>query len=373
MTSVQRALIVVVTSTAALLGCASAAAAGKWVVHGAGWGHGVGMSAYGALGFGKHGYTYKEIIDHYFEGLEIKALPDAPLVRVLLDATSGDVSFSGANAACGRNLDPSRSYRAVREGSSVRLQSASAKVTVRCGKSLRATGTSPIEVQGFGRYRGALKVVATGAALNVVNVVDINDYARGSVPAELPPSWPKETLRAMAVAARSIALSTDVGGDGFDIYSDTRTQLYEGADVESKRTDRAVLATRDEVATYKGDVAQTTYFSSSGGRTESRFPGGPSVPYLVSVKDPHDALSPDHRWTVEFSEAELDQLLAAYADGSVREIRVTKRGDSPRIETARLVGSGGTTTVRGETLQAALGLRSRWAFFAGPAGRPVRP
>jgi stage II sporulation protein D len=206
-------------------------------------------------------------------------------------------------------------------------------------------------------------VVAAGGSVNVVNQLEVNAYVRGSVPAEVPASWPRGALEAMAVAARSIALSTDVGGRGFDLYPDTRTQLYGGVEVESKRTDRAVRETLDEVVTYQGEVAQTVYFSSSGGRTESRFPGGPHVPYLKSVKDPYDYYSPYHRWTVRFSQAEIDAKLGGHVEGSLRRIRVTKRGDSPRIETAKLVGSAGTTTIRGDTLQAALGLRSRWAFF----------
>ena len=94
------------------------------------------------------------------------------------------------------------------------------------------------------------------------------------------------TLKAFAVAIRSIALSTDVGGNGFDLYADTRTQVYGGVGIESERTNRAVRATRNQVATYGGEVAQTTYFSSSGGRTESGFLGAPEVPYLAASTTP---------------------------------------------------------------------------------------
>src|SRR5262245_8645801 len=133
--------------------------------------------------------------------------------------------------------------------------------------------------------------------------------------------------------------------------------------LESERTDRAVAATRSEVATYGGAVAQTTYFSSSGGRTESGFLGAPEVPYLHSVADPYDYYAPQHRWTFRFSQAEMDSRLGSYVRGHLREIEVPKRGDSPRIEYARLIGTGGATTIRGDTLAAALGLYDRWAFF----------
>ena len=123
-----------------------------------------------------------------------------------------------------------------------------------------------------------------------------------------------------------------------------------------------------QVATYKGKVAQTTYFSASGGRTESRFLGGPPVPWLESVKDPYDHYSPQHRWTFRFSQAEMDSRLAPYLDGKLRRIEVTKRGDSPRIDYANLVGSRGTTEVRGDTLATALGLYDRWATFERSGG-----
>jgi stage II sporulation protein D len=154
-----------------------------------------------------------------------------------------------------------------------------------------------------------------------------------------------------------------VHGKGFALYSDTRTQLYRGVSAETARTNKAASATRSQVVTYQGAIAQTTYFSSSGGKTESGFLGAPKVPYLRSVDDPYDYYSPLHRWTVRFTQAQMNARLGGYVRGSLRKIRVTKRGDSPRIVTAKLVGSGGTTKIRGDSLQAALGLYSRWAYF----------
>ncbi len=340
-----------------------AAGAATWAVRGGGFGHGVGMSAYGAYGFGLHGAGYRQILGHYFRGIGIAAMRSAPMVRVLLTTSSGDVSFSHATAACGRELDPARSYAAHMRGSSVRLLSNSGKLLARCGERLRADSRGTIRIAGVGIYRGALEAVPSGSALNVVNVLNVNSYARGSVPAEVPPEWPVATLRAFAVASRSIALSTDVGGDGFDLYPDTRTQVYGGVTAEDERTDAAVQSTRSQVATFGGEVAQTTYFSSSGGRTESGFLGAPEVPYLRSVADPYDYYAPQHRWTFRFSQAEMDSRLGPYVRGSLRDVVVTKRGDSPRIDYAKLLGTGGTATIRGDTLAAALGLYDRWAFF----------
>ena len=255
----------------------------------------------------------------------------------------------------------------------MRLLSSSGKLLARCGDRLHADSRATIRIGGVGVYRGALEVIPSGSALNIVNVLNVNNYARGSVPAEVPPEWPMATLRAFAVASRSIALSTDVGGDGFDLYPDTRTQVYGGVAVEDERTDAAVRSTRSQVATFGGEIAQTTYFSSSGGRTESGFLGAPDVPYLRSVADPYDYYAPQHRWTFRFSQAEMDSRLGSYVRGRLRDVVVTKRGDSPRIDYAKLIGTGGAATIRGDTLAAALGLYDRWAFFtkvpSGPKGR----
>lgn len=347
-------------------GPARAEGAVTWVVKGGGFGHGVGMSAYGAYGYGKHGAGYRQILAHYYRGIRITEMQGAPQVTVLLAISPGDVSFSRATVACGRPLDPRRTYTARRRGSSVQLLSGSGRLLARCGERLHAEGRQMVQIAGVGLYRGALEVVPTESAagsLNVINRLDVNAYARGSLPGEVPPEWPLATLRAFAIAARSIALSTDVGGNGFDLYADTRTQVYGGVEIENERTDAAVRSTRDQVATYGGEIAQTTYFSSSGGRTESGFLGAPDVPYLQSVEDPYDYYSPLHAWTFRFTQAEMNARLGAYVTGSLRGIRVTKRGDSPRVDYAKLIGSGGTTTIRGDTLAAALGLYDRWAYF----------
>jgi stage II sporulation protein D len=362
----QLRLAISITLAATAL-AAAPALAGTWVVRGGGWGHGVGMSAYGALGFAKHGKSYREILNHYYTGVRITKLRSERRVRVLLDQASGSVGFKHAQRACGRRLKPTKSYAAERSSSAIWLATGSGRRLERCGKRLRATGKGPVRIAGLGPYRGALEVVAASdGSLNIVNRVEVDDYARGSVPAEVPASWPAQTLRAMAVAARSIGLTTDVGGEGFNLYPDTRTQLYGGVKVETPQTDRAVRGTDHEVVTYRGEIAQTTYFSSSGGRTESGFLGAPEVPYLKSVKDPYDDLSPLHRWTERFTQAEMDAALGGYVDGGLRKIKVTKRGDSPRIDRARLIGTRGKSSIRGDTLQAALGLYSRWAFFRPP-------
>jgi stage II sporulation protein D len=339
----------------------------SWVVHGRGFGHGVGMSAYGAYGYAKQGKGYRFILGHYFTGTSLGTAPQGRVVRVLLDISPGDVEFSGATSACGERLDPRRSYEAHRNGNSVRLRSSGGKTLASCGRRLRAAGRGKIAIAGHGTYRGALETVPTesdAGSLNVVNALALEQYVKGVMPNEVPPSWPTEELKAQAVAVRSIALTGDVGGNGFDLYSDTRSQVYEGLESEYDSTNDAVAATRGQVVTYNGEIAQTLYSACSGGHTESAVNVfGSPVPYLVGVPDPYDYYCPLHKWTLNFTGPEISSRLGAYLKGKLKRVAITKTGVSPRIVSATLVGTGGNSTVTGSELSVALGGFDTWMTF----------
>jgi SpoIID/LytB domain protein len=350
-----------------LLYPAGAQAGVSWIVHGRGFGHGVGMSAYGAYGYAKAGKGYRFILGHYYTGTSLGTLDETRVVRVLLDISPGDVEFSGATSACGARLDPRRSYEAHRNGNSVRLRSSGGKSLANCGRRLRAAGRGKIAIAGQGTFRGALETVPTeseAGSLNVVNALAIEQYVKGVMPNEVPPSWPTEELKAQAVAVRSIAITGDVGGNGFDLYSDTRSQVYEGLESEYDRTNDAVAATRGQVVMYAGDVAQTLYSACSGGHTESAVNVfGSPVPYLVGVPDPYDYYCPLHKWTLNFTGPEISSRLGAYLKGKLKQVTITKTGVSPRIVSANLVGTGGNSTVTGSQLSVALGGYDTWMTF----------
>jgi stage II sporulation protein D len=357
---------------------AAAEAAGVgWIVHGRGFGHGVGMSAYGAYGYAKHGKGYRFILGHYFTGTTIGTLAKPRVVRILLDISSGDVGFSGATSACGEVLDPERDYSAHRTGSSVQLRSSGGKALAICGRKLRAAGAGTVVIGGLGTYRGALEVVPTessAGSLNVVNALAVDKYVQGVIPNESPPAWPMAELRAQAVASRSFALTGGVGGNGFDLYSDTRSQVYEGLESETARTNEAAESTRGQVLEYGGEIAETLFSACSGGHTESiqNVFGGPAIPYLQGVPDPYDYYCPLHTWTLRFTGPEISSRLAAHLEGGLKKVVVTKRGASPRIITARLYGTGGVTTATGSELSSALGGYDTWMTFqkvVGIAGR----
>jgi stage II sporulation protein D len=353
----------------------SAEASVSWVVRGHGFGHGVGVSQYGAYGYALHGKGYRFILGHYYAGASLGTVSGPNVVRVLLDISAGDVGFGGATSACGMALDPSRSYEAHRSGSSVMLRSSGGTRLASCGRRLRAAGHGRISIGGLGTYRGALEVVPTDSdagSLNVVNALALEQYVKGVIANESPPSWPQAELRAQAVESRSFALTADVEGNGFDLYDDTRSQVDKGLESETPSTNEAANATRGQVVTYNGKVAETFFSACSGGQTESvqNVFFGPPVPYLVSVPDPYDYYCPLHDWTLRFSGPEISAKLSPYLAGKLSKIVITRRGVSPRIIAAKLIGTGGTTTASGEELESALGAYSTWMSFQKVAGQP---
>ena len=353
-----------ITFAIALAGFAlPASASAVWVVPGRGFGHGVGMSQYGAEGLGRDGSNYKQILRHYFKGVKI-APADTRTVRVLLTTGVGSLRFSGAKRACGKSLAPARTYAFAVNGSRVELRRANGSRIKGCGNEGDAAGGGSVAWEGVGRYRGKLLGRNVGGSLYVINRVSLESYIRGVIPSEVPTSWSANALRAQAVAARSYALATRVGGNGYDLYDDTRSQVYNGMRVETKPTDRATAATRREVIKASGSVATAFFFSTSGGQTENSenvFVEPRS--YLKAVDDPADRISPYHRWRLRFSNAEMASKLAGLFQGKLKKIRVVKTGRSPRIVAARVVGSAGSSRVSGDTLRFRLGLRSTWATF----------
>ena len=350
-----------------------------WKIDGAGFGHGVGMSQYGAAGFAKHGYTAQQILGHYYPGTNIRTVTPGQ-VRVLLLSGEPQVDFAGASVGCGYRLVEAKDYGARVGAKGVELLNHAGKKLADCGDDLVISGGPSFLLGGKGEYRGLLELTPSAVGgLDAVNAVQIDDYVRGVVTDESPASFPAESLKAQAVAARSYALAEMIhGGDGYTLHDDTRSQVYGGVGGETAAGDRATAETTREVVAYGDEIATTYFFSTSGGHTEDveNVFGGDAIPYLRGVPDPYDCASPYHRWTETLTPAEMDAALSGLVDGTLEKIVVTKRGASPRILSADLVGSDGTTSVSGETLASRLGLRDRWASFdkvhVGPEAKPVR-
>jgi len=205
-----------------------------------------------------------------------------------------------------------------------------------------------------------------------VVAVPLERYVRGVVAAEMPSSWPLAALEAQAIASRTYALTDDAGGSRFDVYSDTRSQMYEGKAAETAASNAAVAATAGQIVLYQGKPVTTYYFASSGGMTEDNensFLGSTPEPWLRSVPDAYETKASS--WTVGLSFASAAARLRGLVKGSFRGIEVLKRGASPRIVAAEVLGSRGNSPVSGPELEARLGLDSAWAYFSVKSGTRI--
>ncbi len=349
-------------------------AAARWTLRGAGWGHGIGMSQYGAYGFARNGHDYRAILAHYYQGTRIERRGPS-VVRVLLQANRSTFSFTGATRAGERDLKEDSIYKATRSGPYVQLRSPRGRTLATYVDVLPVSGDESVRLLGRagngvsnGYYRGSLELrTAVGSGLNAINTVGLESYVQGVVPAESPPIWPAQALAAQAVAARTYALATGVGGKGFDQYPDTRSQVYRGLQAETPSTNNAVGATRGEVVTYGGSIVVTYFFSTSGGKTENVenvFTRSDPKPWLKGVNDPYDDASPYHRWgPYTLSRRSLSAKLGNYVKGRFRRLKGIKRGVSPRVVRAVVQGTRGNVEVTGAQLRARLGLRDTWFYL----------
>ncbi|HEU5211276.1 MAG TPA: SpoIID/LytB domain-containing protein [Gaiellaceae bacterium] len=351
----------------------------QFVVSGHGWGHGVGLSQWGAYGYAKSGVAYTKILAHYYPHT---TLGPATLrrVRVLLAqnapsaviASDGDMRVKDGNgdthplAAGSYTLKPGLKLPVGDQAEPQKL----------VGPLTFIAPSEPLSLGGRD-YRGQFEVDVAAGKLQVINVVGLAQYLWGVVPSEVPDDWPAEALKAQAVVARSYALANLQKGGDFDLYSDTRSQVYRGISAEVDSTTSAVNATAGQVVLYNGKVAQTYYFSTSGGRTaaiQDVWPGSPPVPYLVSLPDPYDKASPYHDWApAAIAPAKLAKALKM--TGPVLDVRTTLNA-SLRVAQVAGVGANGTVgpAIDAADFRTALGLRSTW-FTIGELGlmQPTAP
>jgi stage II sporulation protein D len=365
---------ILLSLTAAVAGLAAVVPAAeaevRHVIRGAGFGHGIGMSQYGAYGFALEGSSYTEILAHYYKGTSLDSAPSRP-VRVLMQPDDPYIRVRGATSIGGRRLNVDTLYVARETGGGILVTTSSGRRVARVVNGAEFRGPEALRLMGpalnsinDGLYRGAIEIRTEGAGVTAINELDMDTYVRGVVAGEMPSSWPLEALKAQAVAARTYALATRKTTGLFDQYPDTRSQVYRGVTGESVRSDAAVAQTAGRVLTYAGVPAVTYYFSTSGGHTENvefSFVGSLAKPWLVGVPDPHDSQSPYHRWRVPTTATRLDAALGA--PGRFKQVKVMDRGVSPRVVRARVIGTSGSRELTGPQIRARLNLRDTWFTF----------
>jgi len=334
------------------------------IVTGHGWGHGVGMSQWGAYGYALHGWKYRRILAHYYPGTKMGHTGEAR-VRVLLARGAASVTVGCATPM--RVTDGRRLTRRLEPGT-YGVGPKLALPVRRRGRGLSFgrlavfdCARSPLTFDGR-PYHGALVVRSDGRRVSVVNALALDTYLRGVVPSESPSRWPLAALEAQAVASRSYAVSELRPNAFYDLVPTTADQVYGGVMAERPRSDNAIYKTLGQVLTWNGEVARTYYSSSSGGRTEAvedAWPGAAPVPYLRSVSDPYDTYSPHHDWgPYELSPTRLAVRLGL---GSPVESVHVNRNRAWRVDSVDFrLASGAVVTRSGERIARALHLLSTW-------------
>jgi SpoIID/LytB domain protein len=391
----------------ALFGESVAQASDSFRFHGSGYGHGIGMSQWGAYGLANAGWTHRRILTHFYSGtrvIEASTLPNK--LRVGLTTGRSTIHLGAKNGPVRLWLDgPGDTFVAkIPRGSTwtVAVAPALRKYAIRDGSGALVGGVrwgSPsrplfatfadtgarvfvpeadeVWRQGYAYAYGFLEFDLLGCANRCVERLTIElpfeKYLRGM--GEMPSSWPVAALRSQAVAARTFAtykirkygLRSDCDCHLLDGAGD---QVYVGwnkeAGPDGERWVAAVVDTTREVVTYGGAVIQAFYAASDGGYSEDVedvWHGGDpayAIPYLRGVCDPgeYTSANPWTDWTRSFTASSLSSRLSPYTGGIGTITRFTdvRRGVSGRIVSAVARGTGGSASVAGSELRAALGL-----------------
>jgi len=405
-------LVGIIAAAACCAAPKTALAETEYTIKGGGWGHGIGLSQYGARGYALKGWTYDRIVKYYYQGTKLVAKPTQK-VKVNIDAANGSRSQwwikAGGSTALSVKLaadtankivlDATKTYWITTSGGKTRvhsdkvtgtrhepgtiLRTFSGECYATAGGLVKVVGTSgPYSHSGV-IWRGTIHFRPTSTTSNTsraINYVDLEQYLYGVVPRESPASWPAAALQAQAVAARSYAYQDAVNGS--ILHCTTYSQVYNGykgpKGGESASTNAAVDKTKGIVVWYGTETKPVkTYFSSSsGGHTASIqdvWVGSVPKPYYKGVVDA-DQDNPYYSWTSgPISASSLAGKIRDKDNGSSNTDPLNYSVASPATVTGIAVekassgharylnlswSNGATYRISGDTFRSALGLKS---------------
>jgi SpoIID/LytB domain protein len=411
---IRKASLAVVIALFGVLVAPTVARAERTVtITGGGWGHGIGMSQYGAYGRALNGRSADEILEHYYSGARVTS-EKMPKVRVGLLQERGSIKLAssshlgGSGAVVWKVAGESRELASGGPGVRWRVEPSATggmrlyqddQQVKRAKKGVFGDSSTPLvllyEKQGslidvtgktYNYALGKLRVgtyatdrCAPGFCLRLVLAIGMQKYLYGL--AEVPSSWPAAVLRSQAIAGRTYAYEkwSRSGSHRYPcdctVYDSVIDQAYAG---DGKRTgsgsfwadwQAAVNDTNGRVAIFNGQAIQALYSSSSGGHTEDNENvwGGTPLPYLRGVKDNPDAVdaNPNHEWDpvkMSFSAFE-DKLQAAYGMGELQKFDlVPPFGSSGRVTVVNDDGTGGVRIVGSKKTVRVSGWSFRTAF-----------
>lgn len=374
----------------------SAAAADQpWSISGSGWGHGVGMSQYGALEMARDGRTAAQILEHYYQGTTYDRVPDTALITVNIEhrvsAATMTTAALGAGGGAVTITVGGNTMRGLAGASFAARPHSDTDLSVTCSlctpvasltgpkATVRWDDDKTLISVGGKRYRDGRIVVTragTAAAVNVALEARIHDEYLNYV-AEVPWSWPQEALRAQAAAARGYALVRLAQGTRAEcdchVYDTSVSQVFAGyPDATSMASwprwvdavHSAGSATHGYVVRHNGAIIQALYSSSSGGRTQNNEDvwAGTPLPYLRSVNDPWSVRpsNPRSSWTAK---VDADTVAKAFGLPDVVRLDLSARTEAGAVARATATSIGGvTSTITGSEVRSGFGVHS--AFIA---------
>ena len=228
---------------------------------------------------------------------------------------------------------------------------------------VRITGTGFLQYKDR-TYRGAFLITQRGGLLNVL---DVEQYLCGVLPAEVGASWHIQALRAQAICARTYVLkqSMNRADKGYDVVDTDADQVYKGAGVETARTNQAVMGTAGEVLTYGKDLAYTYFHSDSGGLW------GQNLPYLTGVPEVVNYKSPVSTWDAKISASKIQSAVKKVtgADiGTITEIQVSEVDEGGRAVKMTFIGTNGTRTIKASQFRTSVDPRTLKSTMFTPSG-----
>ena len=367
----------------------------EFVFEGGGWGHGVGMSQYGAKVMADEGFTAAEILGHYYTDSTVETLtmpstePDAEIapLRILLADRSGSATLSLENDSStpdnyikieygtpfvSETDELGRSVVFENDGSPVTIDAIGMNLTINDvaydglgGQVLTVHFPTPMKISGVGTFlwgKIEFSIAKSGTLRVIESNLDMAKYLYGI--AEIPSSWPVAALNTQAIAARTYAvsrLSSRRASSGwttnFDLYSSTQDQHYIGWAGQDQPIEAAWVAAVDntaaQIATYEGEAIEAYYSSSSGGYTEdSDYVWVADLGYLRGVYDPYDLTqeNPNSTWNRTYSQDTVSRWMSGKPDtdvGTVLSMTFVEDnfGVSGRTDRAKLVVVGSERTI----------------------------
>jgi SpoIID/LytB domain protein len=353
-----------------------------------GWGHGIGMSQYGAYGAAKAGLAFGKILDFYYPGTTQAKLSASEKLDVLISKdTDHQLHFYPASGLTVKDSSgkkkvlPSGSnyklWRVQRSGSNRVIYYKNAKSKwVKYSSGLSATRlwtihntkTNTVKIQlpdGATRtYRGEMLLRFSGGTAVTTNRVPMEDYLRSVVPSEMPASWSIEAVKAQSVAARSYAARYKKNLNGskvYDICDSTACQAYYGTSKEHANSDKAIKATAGIILKYKDTIAYTMFSSSNGGHSAKG-----DYAYLTAHADPYDDDMLNQYRLVTLTSAAIQKKYTTI--GTFKSMTFKRDGQGPwggRITEVKITGSKASKTVTGSSFKSTFGLRERLLIAVG--------